>query len=93
MTTVTSDQLLVTSLEDNTIPVFEVYNPRTDQVDVVFLQILIYLLSRSGVFQKFLVMGRSSLGQTLWEVSALVLRHPPGVVGGVFTKQALRRVL
>ena len=57
VTTVTSDQLLVTSLEDNTIPVFEVYNPTRDQVDVVFLLILIYLLFRSGVFQKFLVRG------------------------------------
>ena len=37
VSTVTSDQLLVTSLEDNTIPVFEVYNPSTDKVDVVFL--------------------------------------------------------
>ena len=37
VSTVTSNQLLVTSLEDNTIPVFEVYNPSTDQVDVVFL--------------------------------------------------------
>ena len=37
LSAVTSDQLLVTSLEDNTIPVFEVYNPSTDQVDVVFL--------------------------------------------------------
>ena len=37
VSTVTSDQFLVTSLEDNTIPVFEVYNPSTDQVDVVFL--------------------------------------------------------
>ena len=45
MTAVTSDQLLVTSLEDNTIPVFEVYNPSLDrpEMDVVFLLILVYL--------------------------------------------------
>ena len=36
VTTVTSDLVLVTSLEDNSFPMFEVYNPRTDQVDVVF---------------------------------------------------------
>ena len=34
---VTSDLVLVTSLEDNSIPVFEVYNPSMDQVDVVLL--------------------------------------------------------
>ena len=36
VTTVTSDLVLVTSLEDNSYPMFEVYNPRMDQVDVVF---------------------------------------------------------
>ena len=51
--TVTSDQLLVTSLEDNTIPVFEVYNPRTDQVDVVFLQILIIYSLGQECFKSF----------------------------------------
>ena len=35
--TVTSDLVLVTSLEDNSIPVFQVYNPSMDQVDVVLL--------------------------------------------------------
>ena len=34
---VTSDLVLVTSLEDNSIPVFEVYNPSMDKVDVVLL--------------------------------------------------------
>ena len=57
--TVTSDLVLVTSSDDNSIPVFEVYNPSMDQVNVVLLLnfIQIYLLCRWKVFLKFLVRG------------------------------------
>ena len=55
VTMVTSELVLVTSLEDNTIPVFEVYNPRTDQVDVVFDNIF-----RNYKYNPFLLLNNFS---------------------------------